>query len=165
MNIGNKVGFFDPSHWLTGGMGAPSATISQRRTALCPQETSILGHVAATEREMPANGDGCVALGACWRGWEALAQLGRILFRHTSLALNRINANSPKGLLLCRTAVSSLMRALSRNASTAPPSYPPGRHHQRPPPEKLRKCCGVFDRVHVTMWQLQIRQMLEGMWV
>jgi hypothetical protein len=29
-------------------------------------------------------------------------QLGKFPFRHTSLALNRIDANSPKGLFLCR---------------------------------------------------------------
>ena len=84
-------------------MGAPSATNSQLGPRYAPQQTSILGHVAATGREMPADGDGCVA-GPSGRagGGGNPRQLGKFPFRHTSLALNRIDANSPKGLFLCR---------------------------------------------------------------
>jgi hypothetical protein len=48
---------------------------------------------------MPANGDGCVA-GRAGGGGNP-RQLGKFPFRHASLALNRIDANSPKGLFLC----------------------------------------------------------------
>jgi hypothetical protein len=82
MNVGNKVGFFGPSHWLTGGMGAPSATFSQRRTPLCPSTDlnpwtrSRDGKRNASQRGRPCGR----ALGACWRRWEALASSANSLF-------------------------------------------------------------------------------------
>jgi hypothetical protein len=59
MNIGNKVStppIGSPADWARPAQPFPNAG-----PRYAPHQTSILGHVAATGREMPANGNGFVA--------------------------------------------------------------------------------------------------------
>jgi hypothetical protein len=77
--------------------------MTDRETTPAPQQTSILGHRRDGKKNASQRGrQRGRALVACWSGREALSQLGKFLFRHTSLASNRTNANSPKGLFLFR---------------------------------------------------------------